>query len=79
MPSAAPLILDLLDMQTVIKAMQEIYHRYPDIEPRIKKSEYAMLSYTYKIMHNVDNVPRHIDSYLYLYVSNRLRSIYPYP
>jgi hypothetical protein len=50
MPSAAPLILDLLDMQTVIKAMQEIYHRYPDIEPRIKKSDY--------------DVPRHIGNYL---------------
>jgi hypothetical protein len=60
--------------------MQEIYHRYPGIEPRIKKNEYAMLSYTCKIMHNVDNVPRHIDNYLYLYVSNRLiGSIYPYP
>jgi hypothetical protein len=65
MLSAAPLILDLLDMQTVIKAMQEIYHRYPDIEPRIKKSEYAMLSYILcVIMHNVDDVPRDIDKYL---------------
>jgi hypothetical protein len=61
--------------------MQEIYHnRYPGIEPRIKKSKYAMLSYACKIMHNVDNVPRHIDNCLYLYVSNRLMgSIYPYP
>jgi hypothetical protein len=61
--------------------MQEIYHSCPDIEPRIKKSEYAMLSYILcVIMHNVDNVPRHIDNYLYLYVSNRLiGSIYPYP
>jgi hypothetical protein len=59
--------------------MQEIYHKYPGIEPRIKKSDYAMLSYTCKIMHNVDNVPRHIDNYLYLYVSNRLiGNIYPY-
>jgi hypothetical protein len=59
--------------------MQEIYHSCPDIEPRTKKSGYAMLSYTYKIMHNVDNVPRHIDNYLYLYVSNRLiGNIYPY-
>jgi hypothetical protein len=65
MPSAAPLILDLLDMQTVIKAMQEIYHRYPDIEPRIKKSDYAMLSYILcVIMYNVDDVPRHIGNYL---------------
>jgi len=59
--------------------MQEIYYRYPGIESRIKKSEYTMLSYILcVIMHNVDNVPRHIDNYLYLYVSNRLSSIYPY-
>jgi hypothetical protein len=61
--------------------MQKIYYRYPDIEPRVKKSEYAMLPYILcVIMHNVDNVPRHIDNYLYLYVSNRLiGSIYSYP
>ncbi len=59
------ILLDLLDIQTVTKAMQEIYHRYPDIEPRIKKSEYAMLSYILcVIMHNVDDVPRDIDIYL---------------
>ena len=45
--------------------MQKIYHRYPDIEPRIKKSEYTMLSYILcVIMHNVDDVPRDIDNYL---------------
>jgi len=45
--------------------MQEIYHRYPDIEPRIKKSDYAMLSYILcVIMYNVDDVPRHIGNYL---------------
>ena len=59
------ILLDFLDMQTVTKAMQEIYHRYPDIEPRIKNSDYAMLSYILcVIMYNVDDVPRHIGNYL---------------
>lgn len=59
------MLLDLLDMQTVTKAMQEIYHRYPDIEPRIKKSDYAMLSYILcVIMYHVDDIPRHIGNYL---------------
>jgi hypothetical protein len=59
------MLLDLLDIQTVTKAMQEIYHRYLDTEPRIKKSKYAMLSYILcVVMYDVDNVPRHIDNYL---------------
>lgn len=65
------MLLDLLDMQTVTEAMQEIYHRYPDIEPRIKKSDYAMLSYILcVIMYNVDDVPRHIGNYLRRYTTD---------
>lgn len=60
-------------MQTVTEAMQEIYHRYPDIEPRIKKSDYAMLPYILcVIMYNVDDVPRHIDRHIGNYL-RRLR------